>query len=153
MKGLLHRVLSHAQLGGDLRLCWPTAFANEEFLQPVEQERVARDFVLSLQSREHLFQRHQSPAALVKLVSAERFRQLKIGRLGLEQSVQGNVGTSLVSLNSAGAVLLASEETFQRHKQIRTQTSFLAADRIQVSVLKQTRKEVLNQILRLFSCK
>ena len=40
MKRLLHRVLCHAQFGGDISLCWLPAFADEEFLQLVEQRRV-----------------------------------------------------------------------------------------------------------------
>src|SRR4030095_15330608 len=61
--------------------------------------------------------------------------------------------TSLVPLNSSGAMLLTSEKTLERHQKIRTQASFLAADRVQISVFEQTRKEFLNHVLRLFSSK
>src|SRR6266487_1373131 len=37
MKRLLHRVLSHAHFDADLSLSWPPVFANEEFLQTLEQ--------------------------------------------------------------------------------------------------------------------
>src|SRR5690349_4684152 len=61
--------------------------------------------------------------------------------------------TALVPLNAAGAMPLGGEETFERHKQIRTQTSLFAPDCVQVSVFEQTRKKSLNQVLRLFSSK
>src|SRR6266478_2972597 len=61
--------------------------------------------------------------------------------------------TGLVPLNAAGAIPLGGEETFERHKQIRAQTSLLATDRVQISVFEQSRKKFLNQILRFFSSK
>src|SRR4029453_4989561 len=60
--------------------------------------------------------------------------------------------TALKSLNSAGALPLASQKTFEGYEEIRAQTSLLAADRVQISMFKQTRKKFLNQILCLFSC-
>src|SRR6266480_6656001 len=61
--------------------------------------------------------------------------------------------TALVPLNAAGAMPLGCEETFERDKQVRTQTSLLAPDRVQISVFQQARKKFLDQILRFFSCK
>src|SRR5262245_23644444 len=153
MKRLLHRVFSHAQFGGDLSLCWSSAFADEEFLQPVEQRRIARRSIFRLQATDHLLQHRQRPVPLVKPVSAPGFRQFKIGDVRLEQFLQRNMRTGLVPLNSSRAMLLASEKTFERHKQIRTQTSLLAPHRVQISVFEKTREKVLDQILSLFSCK
>ncbi len=59
--------------------------------------------------------------------------------------------TALIALNAAGALPLARQKTFKRHKQVRTQPSLLATDRVQISVLEQTRKKFLDQILRLLS--
>src|SRR6476659_8420202 len=61
--------------------------------------------------------------------------------------------TALVPLNAVGAMPLSGEETFERHQQIRTQTSLLLPDCFQISVFEQTRKKFLNQILRFFSSK
>src|SRR5438874_8661515 len=61
--------------------------------------------------------------------------------------------TALVPLNAAGAMPLGCEETFERDKQVRTQTSLLAPDGVQISVFEQARKKFLNQILRFFSSK
>src|SRR6266545_7300829 len=61
--------------------------------------------------------------------------------------------TALVPLNAAGAMPLASEKTFERHKQIRPQTSLLAPYGIQISVFEQARKKFLDHILRFFSSK
>src|SRR4029453_13073862 len=61
--------------------------------------------------------------------------------------------TALVPLNAAGAMPLSGEEMFERHKQVRTQTSLLAPDRVQISVFEQARKKFLDQILRFFSSK
>src|SRR5438132_12727591 len=132
MKCLLHRILCHAQFGSNFRLCWPARFANEEFFQPIEQRRIARGSVLSLESGEYLLQHRQRPAALVKPISAQRFRELEIGDLRLEQFLQWDMRTALVPLNTAGAMPLAGQETFERHKQIRTQTSLLAPDYVQI---------------------
>src|SRR4030095_9824117 len=63
------------------------------------------------------------------------------------------MGTTLIPLNSSGAMLLTSEKTPKRHQKIRTQASFLAADRVQISVFEQTRKEFLNHVLPLLSSK
>src|SRR5437870_9421171 len=126
MKCLLHRILCHAQFGADLSLERSALFADEEFLQLIEQRGVVRRAVLSLQSGEHLLQHRQRPAALVKPISAQRFRELEIGDLRLEQFLQWDMRTALVPLNTAGAMPLAGQETFERHKQIRTQTSLLA---------------------------
>jgi hypothetical protein len=128
-------------------------FADEEFLQTVEQHRVVRGSVLRLQSSEHLFQDGQGPSTLVKAVSAQCFRELKIGDLRLEQLVEGDMWTALVPLNAASAMLLTSQETFERHKQVRTQTTLLAPDRLQIFVFEQARKKFLNQILCFFSSK
>src|SRR5438876_9741528 len=61
--------------------------------------------------------------------------------------------TALVPLNAAGALPLGGEETFERDKQVRTQTSLLAPDGVQISVFEQTRKKFLDQILGFFSSK
>src|SRR5947208_1452894 len=61
--------------------------------------------------------------------------------------------TALVPLNTAGAMPLGGEETFERDKQVRTQTSLLAPDGVQISVFEQARKKFLNQILRFLSSK
>src|SRR6266496_212588 len=61
--------------------------------------------------------------------------------------------TALVPLNAAGAMPLGCEETFERHKQVRTQTSLLAPDHVQISVFEQARKKFLDQILGFFSSK
>src|SRR2546430_7370879 len=61
--------------------------------------------------------------------------------------------TALVPLNAAGAMPLGCEETFERDKQVRTQTPLLAPDRVQISVFEQARKKFLNQILCFFSSK
>src|SRR5439155_10740260 len=84
-----------------------------------------------------------------KLVSAQGFCPLKISELRLEQFVQRDMRAALVPLNSGGALLLAGYETFDRHKQIRTQASFLATDCVQISVFEQTREKLLDHILRL----
>ena len=47
----------------------------------------------------------------------------------------------------------AGQKMFERHKQVRTQASFLAPDRVQISVFEQACKKFLNQILRFFSSK
>src|SRR5678815_5233642 len=86
-------------------------------------------------------------------VGTQRFRQLEIGGLRLEQFIQRDVRAGLVPLDSNGPATLAGQKTFERHKQIRTQTSLLAADRFQISVFEQTREKFLNQILSLLSCK
>src|SRR5262245_35051599 len=148
MKRLLHRVLSHAQFGTDLSLEAPAFFANEEFFKAIEQGRVVRGSVLRFQSSEHLLQHRQGPVPFVKPVSTPGFRQLKIGGLRLEQFVQRDMGTRLISFNSTRAVPLAGQKTFERYKQIRTQTSLLAPHSVQISVFKHTRKEFLDNILR-----
>src|SRR5438876_1281888 len=61
--------------------------------------------------------------------------------------------TALVPLNAAGAMPLGCEKTFERDKQVRTQTSLLAPDGVQISVFEQTRKKFLDQILCFFSSK
>jgi hypothetical protein len=61
--------------------------------------------------------------------------------------------TGFVSLNAAGAMPLGGEETFQRHKQIRTQASLLAPNRVQISVFEQLRKKFLDYVLRLLARK
>src|SRR4029453_6213233 len=61
--------------------------------------------------------------------------------------------TALVPLNATGAIPLGSEETFERHEQVRTQTSLLTPDRVQISVFEQARKKFLHQILCFFSSK
>src|SRR5262245_19326840 len=63
------------------------------------------------------------------------------------------MGTSLVAFHSAGAMLFAGQKAFERDKKIRTQPSLLAADRIQISVFKQTRKKFLDQVLCFFASK
>src|SRR5881397_3282743 len=61
--------------------------------------------------------------------------------------------TALVPLNAAGAMPLGCEETFERDKQVRTQTSLLAPDGVQISMFEQARKKFLDEILRFFSSK
>src|SRR5213593_4153336 len=61
--------------------------------------------------------------------------------------------TALVPLNAAGAMPLGCDETLERDKQVRTQASLLAPDRVQISVFEQARKKFLNHILRFFSSK
>src|SRR5437773_7350314 len=61
--------------------------------------------------------------------------------------------TGLVPLNAAGAMLLGGEETLERHQQVRTQTTLLAPDRVQIFVFKQARKKFLDQVLAFFSSK
>src|SRR6266508_4402325 len=61
--------------------------------------------------------------------------------------------TALVPLNAASAMPLGCEETFEGHKQVRTQTSLFAPNRVQISVFEQTCKKFLDQILRFFSSK
>src|SRR5436190_19428134 len=153
MKRLFHRILCHAQLCGNLSLCSQSPFADKKFLLPIEQHRVARRSVLRLQPNEHLLQHCQRPVPLVKPVCAPGLRQLKIGDLRLEQFVQRDMWTALVPLNATGAMPLGREETFERHEQVRTQTSLLAPDHVQISVFEQTREKFLDQILRFFSSK
>src|SRR5213596_1872355 len=61
--------------------------------------------------------------------------------------------TGLVPLNAAGAMLLGGEETLERHQQVRTQTTLLAPDRVQIFVFKQALKKFLDQVLGFFSSK
>src|SRR6266478_6125385 len=61
--------------------------------------------------------------------------------------------TALVPLNATGAMPLARQKTFKRHKQIRTQTSLLATNGVEISVLEQTREKFRNCILRLLPYK
>jgi hypothetical protein len=61
--------------------------------------------------------------------------------------------TALVPHNASGAMPLASEKTFERHKQIRSQTSLLAPYGIQISVFEQARKKILDQVLRFLPSK
>src|SRR5713101_2080269 len=144
---LFHRILCHAQFGSNFRLGGPALFANEEFFQLIEQRSIARGSVLSLESGEYLLQHRQRPAPLVKPISAQRFGELEIGDLRLEQFLQWDMRTALVPLNTAGALPLAGQEMFERHEQIRTQTSLLAADSLQTSSFKQTGEKFLDQIL------
>src|SRR4029077_12312380 len=127
-----------------------TRFIGEKFSQTIEEFRITRGPIFTLQARQHLFEKRQRPPPLVNSIGAQCVCRLQIGTLAREQFIQGNQRSALAASECQFAAPRLRQEILQRDEQIRTQPSFFAADNVEITAFQQQGEEPLSQILSFF---
>lgn len=150
MKGLLHRILGHAELARDFRLGRASRFVGQQFLQPLEKRRLFRRAKFIAEPRQHLVEHRQRPASLVDLFSRHALGWFQLVALVRDDFVERDRLLTVAALDCAGAVALVREKVLERNEEVGAEASLLAPDGVEVSAFEEAGKEFLGQVLGVF---